>query len=206
MLRPAEVVFSFLAFLSFGLHITGISTTEWWKLTDEFPNGTIESTSFGLWWTRTCRDDVCSVSSRNLSGELAWLLGVAAIEAVSAALYALSLPVAILLIYRGIRDLNVDVIKKLYVVVLSGAGAVIIVGIVLFVKKKAGLTERFAMATKDGVPGWSLALSSTGGALGILAGVAMGFSLLCRTKEYEDDDHHTEKPHEYWHQKHKEVN
>ena len=37
-------------------------------------------------------------------------------------LYALSLPVAVMLIYRALRDLNMDVLKKLYVVILSGAG------------------------------------------------------------------------------------
>ena len=52
----------------------------------------------------------------------AWLLGVAAVETISVVLYALSLPVAVMLIYRALRDLNMDVLKKLYVVILSGAG------------------------------------------------------------------------------------
>lgn len=52
----------------------------------------------------------------------AWLLGVAAIETISVVLYALVLPVAVMLVYRAVRDLNVDVLKKLYVVILSGAG------------------------------------------------------------------------------------
>lgn len=52
----------------------------------------------------------------------AWLLGVAAIETISVVLYALALPVAVMLVYRAVRDLNVDVLKKLYVVILSGAG------------------------------------------------------------------------------------
>lgn len=86
------------------------------------------------------------------------------------------------------------------------AGAVILVGILLFVKKKAGLTERFAMETKDGVAGWSLAMSSAGGTIGLLAGVSMGISLFCKTKEYDDEEENAEKSHEYWQQKHKEVN
>lgn len=85
-------------------------------------------------------------------------------------------------------------------------GAVILVGILLFVKKKAGLTERFAMETKDGMAGWSLALSSAGGTIGLLAGVSMGISLFCKTKEYDDEEENAEKSHEYWQQKHKEVN
>lgn len=52
----------------------------------------------------------------------AWLLGVAAIETISVVLYTLALPVAVMLVYRAVRDLNVDVLKKLYVVILSGAG------------------------------------------------------------------------------------
>ena len=52
----------------------------------------------------------------------AWLLGVAAVETISVVLYGLSLPVAVMLIYRALRDLNMDVLKKLYVVILSGAG------------------------------------------------------------------------------------
>lgn len=206
MLHPTEAVFSFLAFVCFGLHVTGICTADWWNLSDQFANGTVVKTSFGIWWTRTCIDDVCSSTSRDLTGELAWLLGVAAIETISVVLYALALPVAVMLVYRAVRDLNVDVLKKLYVVILSGAGAVILVGILLFVKKKAGLTERFAMETKDGVAGWSLALSSAGGTIGLLAGVSMGISLFCKTKEYDDEEENAEKSHEYWQQKHKEVN
>lgn len=72
MLQAADVVFSFLAFACFGLHLAGLSTAEWWNLTDEFPNGTVVSTSFGIWWTRTCKDNACSLSSRDLSGELGW--------------------------------------------------------------------------------------------------------------------------------------
>lgn len=52
----------------------------------------------------------------------AWLLGVAAIETISVVLYSLALPVAVMLVYRAVRNLNVDVLKKLYVVILSGAG------------------------------------------------------------------------------------
>ena len=62
------------------------------------------------------------------------------------------------------------------------------------------------METKDGAAGWSLALSSAGGAIGVLAGVSMGMSLLCKTKEYDDDEENAEKSHQYWLQKHKEVN
>ena len=81
----------------------------------------------------------------------------------------------------------------------------IIVGTLLFVKKKAGLTERFALETKDGVPSWSLALSASGGTLGILAGMSMGISLLCKTKDYEEEDH-SGKAYDYWQQKYKDVN
>lgn len=62
------------------------------------------------------------------------------------------------------------------------------------------------METKDGVAGWSLALSSAGGTIGVLAGVSMGISLFCKTKEYDDEEENAEKSHEYWQQKHKEVN
>lgn len=89
--------------------------------------------------------------------------------------------------------------------IYSLAGAVIIVGILLFVKKKAGLTEQFALETKDGVPSWSLALSASGGTLGILAGISMGISLVCKTKDY-DDEQYSGKSVEYWQQKYKDVN
>lgn len=51
-----------------------------------------------------------------------WLFGVVVIEIIFVVLYVLVFLVVVMLVYWVVRDLNVDVFKKLYVVILSGVG------------------------------------------------------------------------------------
>ncbi|KAK3102265.1 hypothetical protein FSP39_010042 [Pinctada imbricata] len=180
----------------------GVTTVHWWVVQNILVNGSSTETSFGIWQTNECIDHHCTTENRQLSGELAWLLGVAVIESVSAALCILSVGVATGFVIRTIQERDTITMKKLYIVLLGGAGAVIILGVLLFVKKKAGLTPLQSLQTKDGNPAWSLALSSAAGGISILAAVAMAMYTFCNSDEDDEED---EKMTEYWQNKLKEL-
>ncbi|XP_033752040.1 uncharacterized protein LOC117335892 [Pecten maximus] len=200
--RVVDVTLLLLAVVGTCLHILGLVFPGWWYIDDPDNTGTSDVTYFGIWATVTCQNGTCVTSSSDRSGTRAWLQGVAVIETLAAVLLACDVATHLVLVRQ---DKTVSILRRLVVILTSGAGSIIIIGILLFVKKKAGLTPLEALETRDGTTGWPLLLSSVAAALSLLVAVVMGIgqlTMFAEEKDYDEED----KSVAYWQQKAQQLN
>lgn len=181
----SDLVFLLVELACAAGHCVGMIYPNWWYVSEPSGNSNQTKTSyFGLWETITCFDNICSSTKSDMDGKRAWLVGVAVLESVSAALFVIALFVSIIFTIRGKEN---SLLRKLYVIAVGGAGTFVILAILIFVKKKAGLTKVMALETSDGDPGWPLILSSVSGSVAIVTSIAMVIKLCTRTKHLDEE-------------------
>ncbi|XP_069132798.1 uncharacterized protein [Argopecten irradians] len=200
--RILDAVLLFVVVVGTCLHILGLVFPGWWYIDDPDNTGTNDVTYFGIWATVTCKNGTCVSSVSDRSGTRAWLQGVAVIETIAAVLLVLDVATHVVLVRQG---KVVSILRRLVVILTAGAGSVILIGVLLFVKKKAGLTPLEALETRHGTTGWPLLLSSTAAAISLLVAIVMGvgqMTLFTEEKDYEEE----EKSTAYWQHKAQQLN
>ncbi|KAL5006087.1 hypothetical protein ScPMuIL_017245 [Solemya velum] len=147
-------------------HITACVMPGWWVVDDSYRGSPNTTAYFGIWVKEVCHNGDCVKSPSDRTGEKAWLIGVMASETISLCLFIFAaVSNGILLVRKtGVW------LRRLYVVLVSGGGTFILFGILIFVKKKAGLRRTSSLET-DGTIGWPLILATVAGLLGLLDGV-----------------------------------
>ncbi|XP_021350294.1 uncharacterized protein LOC110448402 [Mizuhopecten yessoensis] len=195
--RIVDVILLLLGVVGTCLHVLGLVFPAWWYIDDPNNVGTDDVTYFGIWATVTCQNSTCITTSSDRSGSRAWLQGVAVVETFAAILLMFNVATQLVLV-RQCK--TVSILRRLVVILTSGAGCVIIIGILLFVKKKAGLTPLEALETRDGATGWPLILSSAAAAVSLIIAMVMGIGQLTMFTEKTDYDHE-DKSVAYWQQK-----
>ena len=66
-------------------------------------------------------------------------------------------------------------------------GTLIVMGVLIFFKKKTGLSPSQAIATKNGNAGWALTTSSISGVLAIVCAVLVGCRLIMKDSDIDDE-------------------
>lgn len=177
--RIYDIVSLIAGSISAVLHILGEIIPGWWVLEEVDTQGRHVKYYFGVLSTRTCQSDMCSTEVAKMSDERAWLIGPAVLVLLAGVLLV---SVIILITAAVIKSWGAP-LRKLCVLLSAGAGGIILLAVLIFVKKKAGLRPSIAPDpdTADGVPGWTIITSSVGAVLALLnaiiiaAGVAKNF-------------------------------
>ncbi|XP_045176923.1 uncharacterized protein LOC123537312 [Mercenaria mercenaria] len=171
--RPTifDAAMLFSGLVAFVLHVLGTAFPYWWVVHEREDETITLTFYYGIWVIIDCRNDTCVTTSSRMNGDRAWLIG----PAVLIILADLLLLVVVLFTCRYIvYEKHGLVFRKLCVLLSSGAGGVIILAVLIFYKKKAGLRPSQAPETSDGDPSWALLLSSMASIIAVLHGVVSG--------------------------------
>ncbi|KAK3597605.1 hypothetical protein CHS0354_030151 [Potamilus streckersoni] len=142
------------------LHLIGLIMPGWWVVQQ-----TDSVSYFNIWFVMYCTDERnCSETTFMMSGDRAWLIGPAILEVLALATFAAC---TLLNIYFLLKTKAGKAIRKLYSILLASAGFVIIFGLLIFVKKKAGLA-RIETETSEGEPGWTMMISIVAAIIAVL--------------------------------------
>ncbi|KAL3842189.1 hypothetical protein ACJMK2_020231 [Sinanodonta woodiana] len=155
-----DAVTLFLLLSATVLHLIGLILPGWWIVQEN------DSVSyFNIWFVIYCTDeDNCSETTFMMSGDRAWLIGPAILEVLGLATFVAC---ALLNIYYLLKTKTGKAIRKLYAILLACAGFIIIFGLLIFIKKKAGLS-RVETETSKGEPGWAMIITIVAAVVAVL--------------------------------------
>ncbi|CAC5416542.1 unnamed protein product [Mytilus coruscus] len=137
----------------------------------------------------------CTEKSSNSNGEKAWLEGVKVVEVFAVIFLFASSIISALTIALRKWPTRTLLLWKLFTAFSGAAGTVIIMGVLIFFKKKAGLSPSQAIATKDGIADWSMIVSSICGVLSIVCSVFIGCKLIMKDSDMDDETDYSK-----WHE------
>ncbi|XP_071123102.1 uncharacterized protein [Mytilus edulis] len=172
--------------VSFIGQILSVRYPRWWTIESTVKNVT-ETVHFGIWVTLDCFNGACTEESSNSNGEKAWLEGVKVVEVFAVIFLFSSSVISALTIALRKRPARVFLLWKLFTAFSGAAGTVIIMGVLIFFKKKAGLSPSQAISTKDGIADWSMIVSSICGVLSIICSVFIGCKLIMKDSDMDDE-------------------
>ncbi|XP_052801323.1 uncharacterized protein LOC128232025 [Mya arenaria] len=161
------------AVTAFLMHVVGTATPYWWVVHEEDVTHVELIFYYGIWEIVDCENNTCVKTPSKMHGDRAWLIGPAVLLVMAGALLLLSLVASIVLLWRRSVAHN---LRKIAVIFSGGAGTVIIMAVLIFYKKKAGLRPSDAPETSDGDPDWALFLSTGSALVAIANSVLIGYA------------------------------
>ncbi|KAH3882394.1 uncharacterized protein LOC127831157 [Dreissena polymorpha] len=175
--KPLDILASACALAALVSHVVGTATHTWWIVHEDDVLQQSFTFYYGIWVVVDCKNHTCVTLSSGMQGRRAWLLGPAVLLVMAAILMLVVLVTSSLLLALPWHHRHARTLRKLGVIFNIGAGVIIILAVLIFYKKKAGLRPSTAPETSNGNPGWSLLLSTVGGILAIADAVVIGITV-----------------------------
>lgn len=183
--RPSlfDGILFFSAFVSFLLHVLGTIFPYWWVVHEKDDQTDTLTFYYGIWVIIDCRNNTCITTSSRMHDDRAWLIGPAVLFILA---NVLLLAVLVLMCCYILHKKHALFLRKLCVLFSTGAGGVIILAVLIFYKKKAGLRPSQAPETSDGDPSWALLLSTTASIIAVANGAVIGYHTAKRWRKGGD--------------------